>query len=104
MVAFFLRHAVDVPYMLANWKDTFPARNRVRADDRVHSLQVGPDVFWSATRLGIELEPTFVGDLLEEWLGECAGQALQELLMRLANSIVDLIARSPESIYSASAS
>lgn len=76
MVALLLRHAIDIPHMASNGEDTLPTSHRVGADNRVDCLEVESDVFRSATRLTVELESTFLGDLFEEWLGKSPGQPL----------------------------
>ena len=63
----------------------------VRANNWVDCLEVGSDIFGRTTGLVVELEPTLLGDLLEERLGEGPGQALEKLLVRLADAIVDFI-------------
>lgn len=104
MVALFLRHTIDVPYMAPYGEDTLPPSHRVGADDWVDRLEIESDVLGRATGLTVELEPTFLGDLLEERLGKGPGEPLQELLVRLADAVVDLVARGPERVWSASAS
>lgn len=76
MVALLLRHAIDIPDMASNREDTFPPSHWVGADNRVDCLEVESDVLRSATRLTVELESTFLSDLLEEWLGKGSGQPL----------------------------
>lgn len=90
--------------MAPNREDTLPPSDRVGADDWVDRLEVESDVLRRATGLTVELEPTFLGDLLEEWLGKCPGKPLQEFLVRLADAIVDLVARGPQRVWYASAS
>lgn len=70
MVALLLCHSVDVPHMPSDGEDALPPGDRVGADDRVDRLEVESDVLWCATGLAVELEPTFLGDFLEVWLGK----------------------------------
>lgn len=100
MVTFFLRYAVDVPHVASHWENALPASHRIRANDGMDCLELGSDVFWGAAGLIIEFEPSFLGDFLEERLGECAGQSLEELLIWLADAIIDLIARCPQGVCS----
>lgn len=104
MVALFLRHTIDVPHMAPYGEDTLPPSHRIGADDWVDRLEIESDVLRRATGLTVELKPTFLSDLLEVWLGKRPGQSLQELLVRLADAVVDLVARGPECVWSASAS
>jgi hypothetical protein len=104
MITLFLGYAVDMTYMASDWEDALPTSHGIGADDRMDCLEVESDVLWRTTGLAVELEPTFLGDLFEVWLGEGPGQPFQELLVWLADAIVNLIARSPESVCSTSAS
>lgn len=76
MIALLLRHAIDIPDVASNGEDTLPPSHRVGADNRVDCLEVKSHVLRSATRLTVELEAAFLGDLLEEWLGKGPGQPL----------------------------
>lgn len=76
MVALLLRHTIDIPDVASNGEDTLPPSHRVGADNRVDRLEVESDVLRSATRLTVELEPTSLGDLLEEWLRKGPSQPL----------------------------
>lgn len=103
MVALLLRHAVNVPHMAPNWEDTLPPSHWISADDRVDCLELESDILRRATGLVVELEPALLGDLLEVRLGKGPRQPLKELLVWLADAVVDLIARSPERVWFQSA-
>lgn len=98
MVALLLCHAIDVPHMTSDGEDALPPSDRVGADDWVDRLEVESDVLWCATGLAVELEPTLLGDFLEVWLGKGPCQPFQELLVWLADAIIDLVTGSPEGV------
>ena len=86
---------LDVP---ADGEDALPPSDRVGADNRVDRFQLGSYVLGSTARLIVELESGSLGDLGKSRLLERSGQALQELLVRLADTIVDFVSRGPECI------
>ena len=98
LLALLVRQTIDVLDVPADGEDALPSGDRVGADDRVDRFQLGSYVLGSTARLVVELEPGSLGDLGESRLLERSGQALQELLVRLADAIVDFVSRGPECI------
>lgn len=96
--ALFAREAVDVLDMTTDGEDALPACNWVCADHRVNCLELGTHVFGSTSLFVVELEPCALSHLAEARLLECGSQALEKLLIGLADTVVNLIARSPESV------
>jgi hypothetical protein len=92
LLALLLRHAVDVLHMPAHGEDALPPGHGVCAHDGVDGLELGADVFDGAARLVIELEAGFLGDALEAGLVEGDGEGLEELLVGLADAVVELVA------------
>lgn len=103
MIALLLGDPVDMTHMTSDWEDTLPPSHGISTDDRVDCLEVESDVLGRTTGLTIELKPSLLCDLLEVRLSKGAGQPFQELLVWLADAIVDLIARGPQRVCSASA-
>jgi hypothetical protein len=64
----------------------------------VHGTKVVSDIFGCTTGTGVDLELVFFGNCIEAWLGICCSEALQELLVGLGKTVVNLIAGCPESI------
>lgn len=96
--ALVLGHVVDLLDVDANGEDALPAGDGVGAHDRVDCLELGSDVLGRAPRLVVDFEPGDLGDLVEAWLFEGGGEALEESLIRLADAVVDFVARRPESV------
>ena len=86
--------------MTTHGEDALPACDRIGADHGVNSFQFRPDVLGGPTRLVVEGESCLLGHLLEAGLLKGHGERLEELLIRLADPIVDLIARGPQRICS----
>lgn len=81
VLALFSGQAVDMANVRTDGVYRLPARHRVRADDGMDGLEDGPDVFWSAARLVVELEAASLSGGIEVRLTECAGQVVDELLV-----------------------
>lgn len=96
--ALHLGETVDMLHMATDREDTLPTRDRISAHDRMDGLELAPDILRRAAGLLVEREAAPRGDFVEGWLRECGGQALQEALVRLADSVVELIAGCPEGI------
>lgn len=96
--ALLLGQAIDVLDVSANGEDALPPGDGVRSDDWVDGLELGADVLGCAARLVIELEAGSLCNLAETGLLEGCGQGLEELLVRRADSVVDLVARGPERV------
>ena len=86
---------LDVP---AHREDALPPGDWVGAHYRVDSLELGADILGGPTGLIVELEPGLLGDFAEPWLFKGCGEGFEELLVRLADSVVDLVARGPEGV------
>lgn len=98
MLALILGHTVDVLDMATNREDALPTGDRVGADNGVDSLELAADVFGGTAGLIVQLEARRLGNFLEVRLLKGDRQALEELLIRLANTVVDLVAGGPEGI------
>jgi len=90
--AFFVSQAVDVLDVPSDGEDALPARNRIGAHDGVDGLEVGSDVLGGATGLVVEPEAGSLGDLAEARLLKGGRETLEELLVRLADAVVDFVA------------
>ena len=73
--------AVDALAVLADGEDGFPARDRVRADDRVLGTEVGADVFGRAAGPGEEGEVVSGGGFAEARLGVGCREGVEEFLV-----------------------
>jgi hypothetical protein len=93
------RDAVDVLDVAADGEDGLPPCDGVGADDGMDGLELGADVLGGAAGLVVEGEAGLFGDLVEGGLLEGDGEGLEELLVRLADAVVDLIARCPEGVW-----
>jgi hypothetical protein len=91
VLALFGCEAVDMLHMSAHGEDTLPAGDRVGANDGVNSLELNPNILRSAAGFLIELKTSSLRGLVEAWLGKCSCEGLQELLVRLADPVIDLI-------------
>lgn len=85
--------------MPTDGEDALPAGDGIRPDDRVDRPQDFPNVLRGATRLVVELEAVALRRGGETGLVEGDGQGLEELLVGLAEEVVDLISGRPKSIY-----
>lgn len=92
------RDAVDVLNVPTNGEDALPAGDGVRPDDGVDGLEDAADVARVAARLVVQLEAVARGGLAEAGLLERDAEALEELLVRGAEAVVDLVAGRPEGI------
>lgn len=99
VIALFLRQPVDVVGEAAHGEDALPARHGICSHDRMHGAQVGAHVLGRTTWRSIQLEAEAIGDVLEVGALEGGGQALEEFLVRLRDTVVDFIARGPQGIY-----
>lgn len=99
LLALFISQAVDVPNVATDGEDALPSSDGVGSNNGVDSLELSADVFRSTTRLVVQLEACSLSDVTEAGLLKGSSQGLEEFLVRLANAVVDFIARGPESIY-----
>lgn len=90
--------------MAANREDALPARDWIGAHDGMDSLQLATDVLGRTPRLVVELKPCVFRHLPEERLLKGGGQAFEELLVRFADAVIDLVSRSPQGICTGDAS
>jgi hypothetical protein len=90
--------AVDVANVPANGEHALPPGHGVGANDRVHGLELATNVLGRATLLFVDAKAGVLGDLVEVRLREGRRQGLEELLERLADLVVDLVARGPEGV------
>jgi len=96
--ALLLGHAVDVLDVATNGEDALPASDRVCTDDGMNRLELRADILGCTTGLVVQLEASLLGNPPETRLLKSHGKTLEELLVRLADTIVDLVARRPEGI------
>lgn len=100
MGALLLRDAVDVLDVAADGEDALPARHGVGAHDGVDGLELGADVGRVAARLVPELEAVLGRRLAETGLLKGHAEALEELLVRPAELVVDFVSRRKQRVYS----
>jgi hypothetical protein len=98
LLALLIRHPVDVLHVPADGEDALPPGHGVCAHDGVNGFELRADVFDGASRLVVELEAGLFGDALEAGLLEGDGEGLEELLIGLAEAVVELVARGPEGV------
>lgn len=98
MITLGFRHLINALRVVADSINALPAGDRVGPDNWVNSSQVGSNIL-RCTALGtVELEVVLLGTLVEDRLCISGSQALEELLVRWRKTVVDLIARRPQSI------
>lgn len=100
MLALFVGHAIDVRDVSAHREDALPPSDGVRSDNGVDGLELTANILRSTARLFVELETLAFGNGAKVRLLKGCGESLEELLVRLADSIVDFVSRCPESIFS----
>lgn len=93
--AFFFRHTIDVLDVSAYWEYTFPSSDRVRADNWVNSLELASDILWGTAGFVIKLEASSFRRFDKARLSEGRCQCFQELLIWLADAIVDFVSGGP---------
>lgn len=96
--ALLLGHLVNVAHVDPDGEDALPPRHRVRPDDGVLGAEDRAHVLGGAPRLVVELEAVALRGGAEAGLLKGGCQALEELLVGLADEIVDLVTRGPEGI------
>jgi len=79
-------------------KDTLPTCYRVGTDDWVNSLENRSNVLRGTTFLSIDLKAVVFSSFVETRLSIGGGEALQELLVGLGDTIVDFVSGSPKGI------
>lgn len=92
MTALLLRDTVDLLHVCADSKDTLPAGDRVSTDDRVLGDKLLSNVLGRATGARVDGEIVAFGNFVEAGLRIGCGQALQELLVRFGDTVVNLVA------------
>lgn len=95
MLALLICNTVYVLDVTTNREDTLPSCDGVRTNNRVDCLQLRTDVLGSTSLSVIETKATLLSDLFEVYLLEGYSETLKELLVWLANAIINLIARCP---------
>lgn len=98
VVALVLGHFIDALRVVANGVNALPAGDRIRPDDGVNRLEVCSDVLWRTAFGAVQLEVVPLGTFVENGLRVSGSQSLQELLVRWRQTVVDLVARRPQSI------
>lgn len=93
-----LGHVVDVRQVAADGEDGLPARDRVGAHDGVDGGQLLAHVEGRAAGLVVDLEVAALGGGDEAGLRKGGRQALEELLVRCGDAVVDLVAGAPERV------
>ena len=96
--ALLLGQTVDMLDMAANREDALPARDGIGAHDGVDGLQLATDVLGRAPRFVVELKPCVFRHLTEKRLLKGGGEAFKELLVWFADAVINLVARSPQSV------
>lgn len=97
--ALLLGDTIDMLDMGADWENTLPPGDGVRAHNGMNGLELGADIGSIAARLVVELEPTPGRSLSEAGLLKSDTQALEELLIRLADLVIDFIPGCKKGIY-----
>jgi hypothetical protein len=88
--------------MAADREDTLPSSNRIGTDNGMNRFELAANILWGATGLVVELESCLVRHLLKEGLLKGHRKPFEELLVRLADAVVDLIPRCPQGVYGGS--
>lgn len=96
--ALLLAETINVLDMPSDREYTLPAGDRVGTDDGMDSFELWTNILRRTPFFGVELEVAALSDVFEPRLRECCCQSLKELLVRLADTVVDLVARGPEGI------
>lgn len=98
VLALMLSQTIDVSDVTTDGEDTLPARDGVCPDNGMDSLQLCSNVLWSASWFVVELVSAFLGSGDKVRLLESCGQGLQELLVWLGDSVIELVAGCPEGV------
>lgn len=99
IIAFLLRHTIDMADVRAHGKHALPARDGIRAHHGMHGAELGADVLRRPARLVVQRKAGALGNLGKVGLGEGGGERFEKLLVRRAEAVVDVVARSPECVY-----
>jgi hypothetical protein len=84
--------------MTANWEDTLPSRYRVGSYNRVNSFQDASNILGSSPWFIIKLKTNPASNIIEPWLSKGCSESFKELLVGLANTIINFITRGPKGI------
>lgn len=98
--ALLLGQTVNVPDMAAHGEDALPPCNRVGTHNGMDRFELAADVLRSAAGLIVELEASRFSHLLKTGLLKGGRKTLEELLVRLADAVVNLVSRSPKRVWS----
>jgi hypothetical protein len=98
VLALFGVKLVDILRETANGVNALPARDWIRSHDGVDDRQLAAHVLWISPWLGVESGTAFVGGFDESLADKSCGQTLEKLLIRCAEVVIDIIARSPQRI------
>lgn len=99
LLALFIGETVDVLNMTANREDALPSGHGVGSDNGVNCLELSAHVLRGSTRLVIQLEAGALSNVTKAGLLKGSSQRLKEFLVRLADAVIDFIARGPEGVY-----
>ena len=99
-LALAVRHVIDPAFLdqTTDAEEGLPARDRVRAHDRVGDFEVESGVLWGASVTVEQLVVEFLLDTVELRLMVRCCQTLCELLPRRREPVINFIARSPECV------
>lgn len=92
----------EAVYCLAMMPDsiqTLPSRHGVSPYNGVDSFQASSNVLGSTPRPGMQFVIVLLGAILKNRLSISGSQALEKLLIRFRNTIINFISRSPERIW-----
>ena len=98
LLTLLLCHVVNVAHVPADREDTLPSSHGIRPDDRMNGSERRTDILGRSPGLIVELESISLGRGSEAGLVEGDSQGLEELLVRLAEKIVHLIAAGPQGV------
>jgi hypothetical protein len=96
--ALLISHSVDMLDVAANGEDALPSCDRVGADYRVDGLELGAHILGRAAWLVVQFESRLLGNLAEPRLFKGHSERLEELLVGLAEAVIELIPRSPQGV------
>lgn len=95
-----LSNVIDVPCsnLPTGGKKTLPAGYRIRADNRVHSLEIKSGILWRAAVFVDQLKAVLFADVYEIGLVVGCSEGLGKFLYNWGEAIVCFISRGPQGV------
>lgn len=95
ILALLLSETIDMPHVTTDGKDTLPSCDRVGPNHWMDCLKLASNILRSSSWLIVQREAAPFSHIVEGWLRESCAQCLQEALIWLADSVIELITRCP---------